>query len=210
MQALFDYRKSAGEIFQNETDNAADVAEDITAEAVTLLGVSRINRRLYGKVDFKRACYLFLPDFSLRLALFIDSKAEQQDSSARIQISQLSITVKQVIRGENITHPGGLPRVVTMDGEEYLTVTQFVKYVYDENKDGKRNLKYIKIATVPNGMLQEKYNPTHEDTIFLVGPNAPSKNEEFRTRLSFDRLKSKAAWRVQQIHPVPSTFAWQE
>lgn len=209
VQALYDYRVEASEIFRNETDNVADIGEDITHEAVSSLGFSRIHRRLYGKVDLKRACYLFLPEFSVRLALFIDSKAEKPGGAgvARIQMSQLSMQVMQTRAGYNITVPGQLPKVVTLDGVDYLTITMFVKYVYDETLAG-NELNKIIVSSLPNGFLQETYNPNHTDTIFTAGPNAPSLGEDFRTRLSFPRLKSKMNWRVQTIFPSPAAFVW--
>ena len=207
VQALYDYRDQAQTIFQNEVDNPADIAEDITQEALSNLGVSRIDRRLYGKVDLKRACYLFLPDFSVRVALFVDSKAEKGGSVARIQMSQLSMTVMQVRAGANITVPGMLPPVLVMDGDSYLTITLFVKYDYQEI-GGAKQLRNIKIASLPNGMLQNLYNPTHADTIFLVGPDSPARGEEFRTRLSFPLLRAKASWRVQTIPMSPHAFVW--
>ena len=73
-QALFDYRKTAAYIFENETDTVADIGEDITREALDRMGISRIDQRLFGKIDYKRAAYLFLPDFAIRQALFVDSK----------------------------------------------------------------------------------------------------------------------------------------
>ncbi|MCL4871330.1 MAG: SfiI family type II restriction endonuclease [Anaerolineae bacterium] len=66
------------------------------------------------------------------------------------------------------------------------------------------------IAAVPNGMLQEKYNPTPHDTVWIAGRNAPSLGEEFRVRLSFLRLKQKANWRVQKISLQPDGFYWDD
>ena len=54
-QAVFDYRRQAQVIFANETDKVADIGEDITREALDRMGVSRIDQRLFGKVDYKRA-----------------------------------------------------------------------------------------------------------------------------------------------------------
>lgn len=209
VQALYDYRVEASEIFRNETDNVADIGEDITHEAVSSLGFSRIHRRLYGKVDLKRACYLFLPEFSVRLGLFMDSKAEKPGGAgnARVQMSQTSMQVLQSRSGLNIMVPGQLPKVLSLGGEDYLTITMFVKYVYTQVV-GVNTLQKIIIASLPNGFLQQQYNPTHQDTIFLAGANAPSLGEEFRTRLSFRKLKSKMSWRVQTIPPFPAAFTW--
>ena len=49
VQALFDYRREAFIIFQAESDQVADIGEDITREAIDKLGMPRINQRLFGK-----------------------------------------------------------------------------------------------------------------------------------------------------------------
>src|SRR3990170_2215088 len=97
-QAINDYRILAQEIFRVESDLVADIGEDITREAVERLGMSKIDQRLFGKVDYKRACYLFQPDYALKQALFVDSKAEKVSGqgTATLQISQLSMVVRQV------------------------------------------------------------------------------------------------------------------
>ncbi|MCS6940704.1 MAG: SfiI family type II restriction endonuclease [Roseiflexus sp.] len=61
---------------------------------------------------------------------------------------------------------------------------------------------------MPNGILQDRYNPNSEKTIWLAGRNAPSLGEEFRVRLSFARLKQKASWRVQEIPMLSDEFSW--
>jgi hypothetical protein len=131
-QAIYDYRAMAQDIFKTEFDPVSDIGEDITREALDRLGMSRIDQRLFGKIDYKRARYLYVLN-------------EQQ-------------------------------RV--------------------------NDLKSIIIAAVPNGMLQDRYNPKSRDTIWLAGRNAPSRGEEFRVRLSLKLLKTKAPWRVQEI-PMP-------
>lgn len=208
-QAIFDYRILAQEIFKAETDSAADIGEDITREAVERLGMPKIDQRLFGKVDYKRACYLFHPDYALKQALFIDSKAEKisGQGTATLQISQLSMVVKQVRFNRNIEVPGRLPTILNLKGEAYLTTTLFVKYNYT-HQDNVHILSSITIAAVPNGMLQNRYNPSSNETIWIAGRNAPTLDEEFRVRLSFSRLKQKATWRVQKISLLPDEFSW--
>lgn len=64
---------------------------------------------------------------------------------------------------------------------------------------------------LPNGMLQERYNPTAKDTFWLVGRNAPTRGEPFRVRISLPRLKQKANWRVQHIQvELPIPFTWDD
>jgi hypothetical protein len=209
MQAVYDYRITAQEIFQEESDLVADIGEDITREALDRLGMPRIDQRLFGKVDYKRACYLFHPDYALKQALFVDSKAEKVagQGTATLQISQLSMIVRQVRFGQELEIAGKLPTILTLKGESYLTTTLFVKYNY-EAQDNVNFLKSITVAAVPNGMLQEQYNPSAQDTIWIAGRNAPTLGEEFRVRLSFSRLKQKANWRVQKISLIPDEFHW--
>ncbi|RRR65695.1 MAG: type II restriction endonuclease [Candidatus Viridilinea halotolerans] len=209
-QALYDYREDAAFIFDAENDQVADIGEDITREALDRLGSSRVHQRLFGKVDYKRACYLFHPDFAVKQALFVDSKAEKVSGAgtATLQISQLSMTVKQIRAGEAISIPGRLPQIITLNYEHFLTTTIFVKYAYEESE--KRNLRYIIIAALPNGLLQDRYNLHELDTIWLAGRNAPSLGEEFRVRLHFERLRQKAPWRVQNIPMQPQAYAWRE
>jgi len=208
-QAIHDYRTTAQEIFCEESDLVADIGEDITREALERLGMPRIDQRLFGKVDYKRACYLFHPDYTLKQALFVDSKAEKVSGqgTATLQTSQLSMMVKQVRFGRDIEVPGKLPAILSLKGESYLTTTLFVKYNYQE-QDGGNVLKSVTVAAVPNGMLQDRYNPNTQDTIWIAGRNAPTLGEEFRVRLSFHRLKEKANWRVQKIPMPPDEFSW--
>ena len=113
-QAVFDFRKTAAEIFRMEHDLAADIGEDITREALDRMGVSKIDQRLFGKIDYKRARYLFHPDFAIKQALFVDSKAEKTSgrATATLQTSQISLIVKQIRANKNIEVAGKLPCVI--------------------------------------------------------------------------------------------------
>lgn len=209
-QALLDFCGEARTIFAAEKDRQADIGEDITREALDSVGVSKIPARLFGNMDYKRARYVFHPNYAVRQALFVDSKAEKAANVARIQTSQTSMRIRQVRAGQALDVPGELPTIITVSGQPFLTTTIFVKYFYEEGVEG-NNLRIIRIASLPNGMLQDRYNPTAEDTIWRVGPDAPSLGEEFRTRLNFDLLRQKAAWRVQDIQIEPEApFAWNE
>lgn len=208
VQAIYDFRESAKEIFEFESDLVADIGEDITREALDKLGVSKIEQRLFGKIDYKKARYLFQPDFAIKQALFVNSKAEKISGrgTATLQTSQFSLIVKQFRANEHIEVKGKLPCIID---NSFITTTIFVKYNYEEIK-GKNILNDITIAALPNGFLQNIYNPTAQDTIFVAGRNAPTRDEEFRVRLSFSRLKAKAKWRVQNIQMSPNEFHWDE
>jgi hypothetical protein len=214
VQALFDFREAAWHIFEAESDLVADIGEDITREALDRMGMSRIEQRLFGKIDYKRARYIFHPEYAIKQALFVDSKAEKVSgqNTATLQTSQFSMRVRQIRSGEPIDIPGKLPFILDVGKDSFLTTTVFVKYNYEEpaGQQAKNTLQSITIAALPNGLLQPRYNPTCSETIWLLGRNAPTLGEEFRVRLSFPRLKGRMGWRVQFIPMAPEAYSWDE
>ena len=199
VQALTDYAPQAATIFREETDMPQDIAEDVTREAIEAMGMSGISERLYGKVDVKKAIYVFLPR-PHQVALMLDAKAEKLngDRTATIQMSQTSMIVKMRRSGQDVNEPGKLDEVIERGTRKFHVVTVIAKYVYTNVEDF-HELNRIIVACIPNGLLQEKYNPSPEDTIWLAGRNAPTRGEDFRVRLSYEKLRSKAAWRVKEI-----------
>ncbi|HJT21649.1 MAG TPA: SfiI family type II restriction endonuclease [Nitrospira sp.] len=209
-QAIYDFRREAVEIFRNERDWEGDIGEDITREALDRIGVSRIPIRLFGKIDYKRARYVFHPEYAIKQALFVDSKSEKTEGerTATIQTAQTSLKIRHLRKNVAQDVKGTLPKIILKDGEHYLTTTVFVKYSYKEISPGNELMSII-ISALPNGMLQEVYNPTAHDTIWLAGRNAPSRGEPFRVRLSFRHLSEKSSWRVQRIFLSPAeSFVW--
>lgn len=140
----------------------------------------------------------------------MDSKAEKSSGqrTATLQTSQFSLTVRQIRADEAVAVSGSLPSILRLRDEEYITTTIFVKYNYTEATPQMNTLDSITVAALPNGLLQEMYNPNTDDTIWLAGRNAPTLGEAFRVRLSFPRLKIKANWRVQLIPLAPQPFQW--
>lgn len=205
-QALVDFKVKAREVFAAETDLQGDIGEDITEWAINALGFSGIPLRLPGKMDYKRARYIFHPEYAVRQALLVDSKAEKSSSVARVQTSQTSLRIRQVRAGTPMDVGGLLPPIIVSEATAFLTSTIFVKYVY-ETVRGRNNLKTIRTACLPNGMLQDRYNPNADDSIWLAGPDSPTRREKFRTRLSFEKLQRKAIWRVQNI-PIDTEIAF--
>lgn len=199
-QAVSDFGMEAHVIFLKSPDNVQDIAEDITRELLDRLSGFNVPQRIYGTVDYKKARYVILPDQTIRQALFIDSKAEKTNRTATIQMSQTSLWVRQHRAGTDVSEKGFLPAISEYEDKTYLTTTCVIHFMYHDDNTGAHHLKAITIAAIPNGMLQEKYNPTAEDSIWLAGRNAPSLGEDFRVRLSFTKLKAKAGWRVQVIN----------
>ena len=199
VQALRDYGQQAKTIFREETDLPQDIAEDVTREAVEAMGMPALGHRLYGKVDFKKAIYVFLPT-AMPVALMLDAKAEKPNGNrtATIQMSQTSMRVRMRRGGVLVDEPGLLDQTITRDGKEFQVVTVVAKYVYAEHGSSHR-LQRIIVAAIPNGRLQRRYNPSATDTIWLAGRNAPTLGEDFRVRLSYERLRGKAGWRVREI-----------
>jgi hypothetical protein len=207
--AVYDFRETAADIFANEKDKVADIGEDITREALDRLGVSRIDERLFGKVDYKRARYVFHPEYALRQALFVDSKAEKiaDQTTATLQTAQTSLRIRHTRGGVPVDEAGTLPRVLVTNRASYLTTTIIVKYGYEESAVGSYRLIAITVAALPNGMLQDFYNPSATDTIWRVGRHSPSRREAFRVRLVFGLLKAKRTGEFRQSRwPRPLLF----
>ncbi len=201
VQALEDYKKQAATIFREEMDKPQDIAEDIIREAMDAMGVPSFHERLYGKVDYKRAVYVFIPE-SRPVALMLDAKAEKGNGSATIQMSQTSMIVRYVdSRGRAVEEPGKLAATIQRAGRELHVVSILAKCVYDEPSEGRYKLDRFIVACIPNRKLQDRYNPTPEDTIWRAGRHSPKRGEDFRVRLNFHPLRAKADWRVREIQP---------
>ncbi len=216
VQAMLEFRGHAALIFANDPDEPQDIGEDITREAMDRLGTSAIDVRLFGKVDYKRARFVFQPEYSLRQALFVDSKAEAiaGAATATIQMAQTSMRVRMQRAGTDMDEPGGLPTIVPAEAGTMLTTTVFVKFSYRETPSPTgpiRELVKITIAVLPNGLLQDRYNPSAAESFWLAGRNAYNNGETFRVRISFNRLKALARWRVQEIRfDAEPAFAWDD
>lgn len=211
-QAVVDFGFPAYDIFLNSPDEVKDIAEDITREILDRLAGYNIQQRLLGNVDYRRARYIILPDQVVRQALFADSKAEKSRSSATMQMSQVSLHVRQNRAGQTVDTPGLLPPVRALGGVNYLTTVVLLHYFYTD--DPAHRLKELTLCAVPNGRLQNRYNPSADDTIWTAGRDAPTLGEDFRVRLSFQRLQAKQPWRVQKVQYDPAnntvTATWRD
>ena len=209
-QALRDYLRQAAEIFRQEQDSVGDIAEDVTREALDSLGMPQIPNRLFGKVDYKRAGYVFLPERTVEVALLVDSKAEKDDdNTATIQTSQTSMTIRMMQKGEAWEERGKLPMAMESKGRMLLTVTIIVKYAYREEKAKRkgeppvRHLERVILLCLPNGALQDKYNPAAEKSFWQTGRHSPKRGEDFRVRVNIHNLAKNANWRVVEISAPP-------
>jgi hypothetical protein len=197
-QATFDFGMEAHEVFLKSPDDVKDIAEDITRELLDRLPGHNVPQRIFGTVDYKKARYIILPDQTIRQALFVDSKAEKSNTTATIQMSQSSMMIRQQRGGREVEEAGSLPRISEYAGRNYLTTTVLLHFMYADIR-GTHHLQEVTLAAIPNGLLQDRYNPNAMETIWLAGRNAPSRGEDFRVRLSFSRLRDKCLWRVQMI-----------
>ena len=198
-QALTDYALAASQIFSEEVDQPQDIAEDVTREAIEAMGLPQLHMRLYGKVDVKKAVYVFLPE-AYPVALMLDAKAEKPNGNrtATIQMSQTSMRVRMKRGGITLDEAGKLPFYIERNGRSLYVVTVFAKYIYD-TIDNAHFLQRIITACLPNGLLQSRYNPDANDTVWRAGRDAPTLGEDFRVRISFAELRAKSSWRVQEI-----------
>ena len=198
VQALTDYKDKARDIFEAENDLPQDIAEDVTREALEEMRLPRMDLRLYGKVDVKKAIYVFLPK-AMPVALMLDAKAEKGDeTTATIQKAQTSMCIRMKRGGKIMNEQGTLEKTINRDGKVLQTVTIIAKYLYADQGKGYALNKII-AACIPNGQLQERYNPDVDNTIWRAGRNAPTLGEDFRVRLKFRELKRLAPWRVHEI-----------
>lgn len=198
-QAVLDFGIEAHEIFLKSPDSVKDIAEDITREWLDRLSGFNVQQRVYGTVDYKKARYVILPDETVRQALFIDSKAEKENRSATIQMSQTSLWIRQRRAGADVNEKGFLPEISEYGGKNYLTTTCLIHFKYIDDDKATHHLREVTIAAIPNGKLQDRYNPSAVDGIWLAGRNAPTLGEDFRVRVGFGKLKEKASWRVQTL-----------
>lgn len=202
VQATLDFGFDSYDIFKYSPDNVKDVAEDITREIVDRLAGYNLTQRIFGTVDYKKARYIILPNQVIRQALFVDSKAEKSNKTATLQISQTSLEVRQMRGGVVMCEQGTLPSIYMHEGEQYLSTSLFLHYCYEDIDNAGvliHKLKDIIACCVPNGLLQERYNPDATHGFWRAGRNAPTRGEDFRVRVSFSDLKNLANWRVQTI-----------
>ena len=117
-QSHYDFRDEAREFFVYEPDAVADIGEDITREAMDRWGHRSSRSDCFGRIDYKRARYVFHPEYSVRQALFIDSKAEKVAGArtVTIQTSQTSMSIRQMRSSQLIDEQGTLPRVLQLQG----------------------------------------------------------------------------------------------
>ncbi len=197
-QAAVDIGFDAFDIFLTSPDEAQNVAEDIAREMMDKLGGYHINTRILGNVDYRKARYVILPDLQIRQALFVESKAEKEQTSARLQMSETSLTVNQIKAGSTIAVQGQIPSISRYQAVPYLSTTLVAHFHY-EDQGSTHVLKALVLAALPNGKLQHIYNPDAQHTIWRAGPHSDARGETFRVRLAFSLLENITPWRVQRV-----------
>lgn len=197
-QAVSDFGVEAHEVFRRSVDDVKDVAEDVTRELLDRLPGHNVPRRVFGTVDYKKYRYVILPEQMVRQALFVDSKAEKTARNATLQMSQISMRVRQWRADNEIDEQGMLPAIYVDDGAELLTTTAFIHFHYEDVLPGYRLLS-ASLLCIPNGRLQDRYNPDADRSFWQAGRNAPSRGEDLRVRVGFDKLSNMAAWRFQEL-----------
>ena len=100
------------------------------------------------------------------------------------------MTVRMRRAGKVMEETGRLEKTISRGERELHVVTVIAKYVYEELETVRR-LRSIIVACIPNGRLQDRYNPSVKDTIWLAGRNAPTLGEDFRVRLDYKKLRQK-------------------
>jgi len=213
-QALLDFREQSIQAFYASNDNAELIAEDLTREALEQIGMPRTFKRIEGDVDYKRARYFIHPEYAVRQALMVDSKAEKNETNFSIQLAQTSMRVlfTNSSTGRRIYMRGTAPTLFkpSEHAEPVLTTTVIVKYNYSEKPDKTGYILHsIAIVAIPNGILQRRYNPSYTNTIWQVGRNSEQRNEKARVRVSVKRIKAKARWRFQEIDCSPGWVGYQ-
>lgn len=202
-QALAQFATEARQIFARAEDREIEIAQDVTREALDLYGGFPIRQRVFGTMDYKGARWLPTTFGLVPQALFVDSKAEKSQSSCTLQMSQISLAVRQWRGGLVASEQGTLPQTYefSLSGTacKGITTVIVVHYQYRTRPGEARALRSVCLAAIPNGRLAQRYCPTDKDHIWDVGRNAPTRGERFRVRVGFRKLERKAAWRVQQL-----------
>lgn len=200
-QAVSDMGTGPMEVFLRSPDDPDGIAEDVTREILDRLPGFNTSDRIYGDVDYRKSRYLLTPDLAIRQALFVDSKANLSPTDVRIQMTQLSIRVNQLRQGQPVSVAGTIDPIYKDDeGRNHISTTTFLHYHYEHiASDSRHHLRSITILCVPNGLLQNRYNPSAQDSFWKVGPDSPTRGEKFRTRVNLKVLASKSGWRVQSF-----------
>lgn len=203
-QAIVQFAHQSWAIFRSSPDDQQDIAEDITREAMDSLAGFPIRMRLFGTLDYKRARWLPTPRGLVPQALFVDAKAEKEDTRARLQLSQVSMPVSyRAESGDVVELEPGLPAFMPFifEGEEIQAITTVLlaHYSYTGEATGAKQLMNCRLIALPHARLKERYCPTPEDHIWITGPHSPARQEDPRLRLSFKRLRERCPWRLQTI-----------
>ena len=219
-QALVWFAPQAFDFFNRSPDDPEDIGEDITREAVGAFPGFPIRERLFGTIDFKQARWFPSHYGLIPQALMIDSKAKKTEEVYRLdlQMSQVSMVANLEAKPEPLTPLLRQTMDIQFEGNEVrpaLTTVLTVHYTYADKAEGQigKTLAKITLCAVPNGLLQERYSPSRERTVFNVGKHSSGRGEDPRVRIVYETMRAFAPWRVQDIFfddGGRDTFAWRD
>ncbi len=219
-QALVWFAPQAWDFFDRSPDDPQDVAEDVTREALSSFGGFVLRERLFGTIDFKQARWLPMPYGLVPQAMMVDSKAKKVNEQNRLdlQMSQVSMTVYLESKDRPILpllRPTMEFRFENGQTKQALTTVITAHYSYDDKAKGQvgKWLRKLTLCAVPNGLLQERYSPNRQRTVFGVGKHSSGRGEEPRVRVYYETVRQFAHWRVQEINfdaHGKDAFAWED
>ncbi len=221
VQAVQEYSKEARDIFQStpisgkkkqlETELIV-LAEDLVQYALEVAECYPINKRFAGFIDYKRVRWMPTPYGLIPQALLVDAKASTEHQRANLQQSQLPMDADFTVtrgtrKGIVVQLPALLPAhlpIKAHSGKDLLAVTTaaFIQFHYTSlasKSPPYRTLHTIYILLVPHRKLKPRYNPNATTSFFGEGKHSPSREEEPRIRVYFDRLIAMCPWRVQTL-----------
>jgi len=77
VQAIYDFRESAKEIFEFESDLVADIGEDITREALDKLGYLKLSKGFLAKLIIKKQDIYFNQTLLLNKLFLLTQKPKR-------------------------------------------------------------------------------------------------------------------------------------
>ena len=203
VQAVQQYSREAKELFESTpAPNDSEIivlAEDLVQYALEVAECYPINTRFAGFIDYKRVRWMPTTAGLFPQALLVDAKASTENNRITLQQSQLPMDAEFQPRGGPVaTLAAGVPAhipVRTFSGGQLpaISTSAFVSFHYTALANAStppfRTLHAIYVVLLPHRLLKARYNPTPAVTFFGQGKHSPSRQEDPRIRVYFDRLR---------------------